>query len=89
MTTRTFDFMGKGPSTQTVTFPPGIVNKHSHVLASITELKIQDKDTPHPGGAVMTVHNIVPHDDGTVSVYVNIEWGDPLLTRLTVVVLDF
>ncbi len=88
MTTKTFDFLGIGKSTQTVTFPPGIVNKHSHVLASITELKSQDKDTPHAGGAYMTVSNIVPHDDGTVSVYVNIEWGNSLLTRLTVTVLD-
>lgn len=88
MTTRTLDFYGHGASTQKVTFPPGIVNRHSHVLASITELKNQDKDTPHPGGAVMTVHNIVPQDDNTVLVYVNIEWGNDLLTRLTVAVLD-
>jgi hypothetical protein len=88
MTTRTLDFMGHGRNSKKVAFPPGIVNRHSRVLASITELKSQDKDTPHPGGAFMTVHNIVPQDDNTVIVYYDIEWDNDLLTRLTVVVLD-
>ncbi len=61
------------------------VDRHSGVVASITELAQptgEDLDFPFIGGARMAVHNIAPRDDGIVDMWVQVEWGGPLSLRI-------
>jgi hypothetical protein len=67
------------------TFPPGVVNRHSVVLANICEVSQpegQALDFPVLGDATMTIHNIVPHDDGTVLVRLEVNWPSPVDVRV-------
>lgn len=65
----------------------GFVNSSSRVLVSITEIGIFGGQVkPFQGAATMTIHNVVPHDDGIVIVRGNTGWGSPLNIRLSVVV---
>ncbi|BAU85330.1 hypothetical protein SLA_4442 [Streptomyces laurentii] len=44
------------------------VNAFSKVFASMTEFAPEDHNKPFLGGAVMTVHNVVPQDGGIVTI---------------------
>ncbi|CAM4320136.1 hypothetical protein L1N85_15375 [Paenibacillus alkaliterrae] len=65
----------------------GVVNSSSRVFVSITEIGlIGGTLKPFQGSATMTVHNVVPQDDGIVLVRGNTGWNSPLNVRLSVVV---
>ncbi len=65
----------------------GFVNSSSRVLVSISEIGIfSGQVKPFQGDATMTIHNVVPNDDGIVIVRGNTGWGSPLNMRLSVVV---
>lgn len=65
----------------------GIVNSHSKVFVSITELGVfGDELKPFQGGANMSIYNVVPQDDGKLVVRGHIDWGNDLYYRLSVVV---
>ena len=74
------------------TFPPGVINRHSHVLANICEVSRPEGqpelDFPFIGNATMTIHNIVPHDDGTLLIRLEIDWPSPLDVRIQFFVFD-
>jgi hypothetical protein len=74
------------------TFPPGVINRHSHVLANICEVSKPEgepeADFPFMGNATMSIHNIVPHDDGTLSVRVEVDWPSPIDVRIQFFVFD-
>jgi hypothetical protein len=73
------------------TFPPGVINRHSFVLANICEVSQpegQALDFPFMGSATMTIHNIVPHDDGTLLIRLEIDWPSPLDVRIQFFVFD-
>jgi hypothetical protein len=62
---------GPGEFIQPISFPPGVINKDSLVFISATEIQQppnQTENFPFVGAAVMTVHNIVPFNNGTVDV---------------------
>jgi hypothetical protein len=64
----------------------------SNVLASASEsseLATNTDPIPHPflGSARFTIHNVVPLDGG-VSVRMYIDWGSPLYTQVTYVVVN-
>jgi hypothetical protein len=67
-------------------FGTSVVNRHSVVLASVFELSQpqgEPLDYPFQGEAIMTIHNIVPLDDGSVKVAVDTGWTDfPINIRL-------
>lgn len=73
-------------------FPPGVINRHSHVLANICEVSRPEGqpelDFPFIGNATMTIHNIVPHDDGTLLIRLEIDWPYPLDVRIQFFVFD-
>jgi hypothetical protein len=67
------------------TFPPFYITRHSMVLANICEVSQPEGerlDFPFMGSATMTIHNIVPHDDGTVMVRFEVDWPYPLNVRI-------
>jgi len=69
----------------------GGVDRHSMVLASITELAAAPGnpfDYPFIGSAPMEVHNISPRDDGIVSLWIHVEWDHPLQLRLNLLVVN-
>lgn len=74
------------------TFPPGVINRHSHVLANICEVSQpegqRELDFPFMGNATMGIHNIVPHDDGTLLIRLEIDWPSPLNVRIQFFVFD-
>ena len=72
-------------------FPPGVINRHSFVLANICEISKpegQPLDFPFIGNATMTIHNVVPHDDGTLLIRLEIDWPYPLDVRIQFFVFD-
>jgi hypothetical protein len=88
------DFLGvNGIFDGTVTFPPGVINRNSIVLASICEVGEGDAedyspssdaafvpfDYPFKGQAVFTLHNVVPFDDGHVELTIDTGWTAFLL----------
>ncbi|PFV97155.1 hypothetical protein COL21_12580 [Bacillus thuringiensis] len=65
---------------------PG-VNSTSIVVASITEVAIIDGQVkPKQGSASMQIYNVVPRDDGTVSIRGNIDWPNDLNYRISVII---
>jgi hypothetical protein len=78
-----------GTSDVDIIFPRGTIDRHSTVVASICELaqpQGQPLDFPFQGNATMAVCNIVPRDDGIVSVRISIDWDCDLNARLHFVV---
>ncbi|MFE6100802.1 hypothetical protein ACFVQ4_12650 [Streptomyces laurentii] len=47
------------------------VDAFSRVFVSMTEFNPNDNNKPFLGGAVMTVHNVVPQDGGVVTIRAN------------------
>jgi hypothetical protein len=84
------NIQGQGLFDVPVPFPPGVVNRNSLVLANICEVQMppgeftpnQPVGIPFQGDATMTIHNIVPKEDGSVSVRVEISGSDTLNARL-------
>jgi hypothetical protein len=79
---------GWGWGTFDVTFPfgPGAINRHSRVVASMTEIAQppgEALDYPFIGAATMRVHNIAPQDNGNVLVRIEIDWPNSLNWRMT------
>ena len=65
----------------------GTVNAMSVVMVSISEIGVFDGQwKPFQGLASMVVHNVVPHDDGTVIVRGEIGWDSDINVRLSVFV---
>lgn len=65
----------------------GVVTSSSRVFVSISEIGIFGGQVrPFQGAATMTVHNVVPSDDGIVMVRGNTGFGSPLNIRLSVAV---
>jgi hypothetical protein len=73
-----FDYIGVNSIfDSTINFGTDVVDRHSVVLASVCEISQPEGeplDFPFKGLAVMTVHNIVPHDDGTVEITIDTGW---------------
>lgn len=66
----------------------GIVNSSSRVFVSITEIGVIGGSwRPKMGAASMEVHNVVPHDDGIVTVRGFIGWERDINVRLSVLVV--
>lgn len=85
------DYTGvTGQFETTTNFGTAVVNRHSDVMVSVTELSQpqgEPLDYPFQGAAIMTIHNVVPQDDGTVKVVVDTGWTDfPINIRLNFVV---
>lgn len=53
-----------------INFPAGVINRHTAVVASVAE--IGGGDVPFQGDAMISVWNVVPRDDGKVSIVVRI-----------------
>ncbi len=85
------NIVGNGVFDGNFTFPAGVINRHSHVLANICEVSApqgEPLDFPFQGDATMEIHNIVPKDDGTVSIRFEIDWDSPLNARVQFFVFD-
>jgi hypothetical protein len=67
-------------------FPAAIVNRNSQVSVSITEVTAANQ--PFLGDAGMSVLNVVPQDDGTVTVRANVAWGAPLRCALNFIIVN-
>jgi hypothetical protein len=68
-----------------VNFPAGVIDRHAHVLASICELSRpqgEPLDFPFKGLAVLTLHNVVPFDDGHVELTIDSGWKSPINIRV-------
>ena len=90
MSNFTSDFLGvSGQFLATINFGTAVINRHSTVMASITEISQpsgEPLDFPFIGAAVMTVHNIAPQDNGTVQMIIDTGFNSPVNIRITFVV---
>jgi hypothetical protein len=74
---------------QNINFPAGIIDRHAKVMASLCELSQpqgQPFDFPFKGAAVLTLHNVVPFDDGHVELTIDSGWDSPINIRVHLVV---
>jgi hypothetical protein len=83
-----WNIRGNGAFLAHAVFPQGVVNNNSHILANICETKTPrgEATIPHFGAAGMEIRNIVPHSDGTVDLWVEVNWDDPLDLRIQFVI---
>lgn len=59
------------------------LGENSVVMASITELAVKNgREVPHLGDARMQILSVTP-ENGRVLVRANVEWGSPLLLRIS------
>jgi hypothetical protein len=65
---------------------PVIVLSNSQVAVSITE--VNQDDVPFLGSAKMGILNVVPKDDGTITVRGNIDWPSPLRCMLNFIIVN-
>jgi hypothetical protein len=89
MTVHVVDLKAHGNYILTANLGRQFINRHSTVLANICEISQpvgEELDYPFIGSARMTVCNIAPLDNGTVLVWLNIEWGSNLNVRVRLVV---
>jgi hypothetical protein len=63
-----------------------IVHADSQVSVSITE--VNRDDVPFLAEADMVIWNVVPKDDGTISVRGNVDWRSPLRCRLNFIIVN-
>jgi hypothetical protein len=67
------------------------VNRHSAVFATICELSQppgEPLDFPFIGGASMAIMNIAPQDNGTVLLWVSVNWDSDLNIRIQLLVCN-
>jgi hypothetical protein len=68
-------------------FPnPVQVFANSQVSVSMTEL--DNNDTPFLGAATMQVYNVVPQDDGTITVKFNVDWHARLRVQFNFIIVN-
>jgi len=75
-----------GEFVQVANFGTQYVNAGSTVLANICEMGEPPNVYPFIGGARMQVCNIAPKDDGTVALWLKVDWGSDLDLRVRFVV---
>ncbi len=83
--------IGLGTSDYLFRFPPGVIDRHSFVLANICEISApqgEPLDFPFIGAATMSVHNIVPRDDDTLIIRLEADWDSVLNARVQIFVFD-
>lgn len=79
------DIRGNGLFDRVFTWPAGVINRHSTVFANICEISQpqgEPLDFPFQGSATMQIYNIVPRDDGSVSIRIGVDWDSDLNVRL-------
>jgi hypothetical protein len=81
-----WSFDGREQGVFVMSFPIGRqwVNRHSAVVASITELSqppAEALDYPFIGAASISITEIAPGDDGIVWARINVDWGSALNWR--------
>ncbi len=59
---------------------------NSQVSVTITE--VDRNGTPFLGAATMQVYNVIPQDDGTITVKFNVDWGSPLQILLNFIIVN-
>jgi hypothetical protein len=67
-------------------FPNAIVTSRSRVAVSITE--VNAANVPFLGAAGMSVLNVIPQDDGTITVRANVAWDSPLNVKLSFIIVN-
>ena len=80
------DFIGvDGIFDGNINFPGGVIDRHSHVLASLCELSApqgEPLDFPFKGDAVFTLHNVVPFDAGNLEITIDTGFDSPINVRV-------
>jgi hypothetical protein len=82
----TWDGFGHGTFVLRFPFGTNIINRHTHVVASICEIAQPPGgplDFPFIGDASMQVLNVAPEDDGNVYMRIAVGWESTLNWRAT------
>jgi hypothetical protein len=76
-------FSGQGNFIAT-TLPIAGVNSSTVVTGSICEFN----QLPFSGDSWMSINNLVPNPDGTVTIYANINWNNPLACQISLILIN-
>lgn len=67
---------------------PNPVQVFANSQVSVTMTEIDNNDIPFLGAATMQVFNVVPQDDGTITVKFNVDWPDFLRVQFNFIIVN-
>ena len=82
---------GHGVMDRVFTFPPGFIDRHKTVLANICEVSQpqgEPLDFPFQGSSTMQIYDVVPLDNGSLSLRLGNDWDSDLNMRIRFVVFE-
>jgi hypothetical protein len=76
----------RGTSAWNFGFPGALVFADSQVSVTMTE--IDNNGIPFLGAATMQIYNVVPQQDGTITVKFNVDWSDSLNVQFNFIIVN-
>ena len=67
---------------------PSIVQVFSNSQVSVSICEVDGNGTPFLGLATMQVLNVVPQQDGTITVKYNVDWGSPIRVVFNFIIVN-
>ena len=67
---------------------PGPVQVFANSQVSVTMTEVDNNGTPFLGAAAMQVFNVVPQDDGTITVRFNVDWDEMLRVQFNFIIVN-
>jgi hypothetical protein len=67
---------------------PNPVQVFANSQVSVTMTELDNNDTPFLGDATMQVYNVVPQDDGTITVKFNVAWHERLRVQFNFIIVN-
>ncbi len=67
---------------------PGQVQVFANSQVSVTMTEIDNNGTPFLGAATMQIFNVVPQDDGTITVKFNVDWSELLRVQFNFIIVN-
>jgi hypothetical protein len=67
---------------------PNPVQVFANSQVSVTMTEIDNNGTPFLGAATMQIYNVVPQEDGTITVKFNVDWSDFLNVQFNFIIVN-
>ena len=67
---------------------PDPVQVFANSQVSVTMTEIDNNGTPFLGAATMQIFNVVPQDDGTITVKFNVDWSEFLRVQFNFIIVN-
>jgi len=67
---------------------PDPVQVFANSQVSVTMTEIDNNGTPFLGAATMQIYNVVPQQDGTITVRFNVDWSEQLRVQFNFIIVN-